>query len=202
VSLGSSRCRFECGRRRWRLRSRRRLRNYWLLFARNWSHRWLDGASRRWRNHNHRTRNRDRARRWLSHDSAGRRTAGNGWRSSGLRNNRRGLPRLWNNHARLRARQSCRSNRRRNGRGPGRLRGRSGRFCRHAHVARLIFLFLLLGQNGLQHIAGLRDVRQINFGSDGRRAVVARRTCAVRRRPRFPIKMRTNPIRLVAFERT
>jgi hypothetical protein len=72
----------------------------------------------------------------------------------------------------------------------------------HMRVARLFFLFLLLGQNGLHHIAGLGDVRQIDLGNDGGRAVTGRRTCAMRSRSRFLRKMRTNPIRLVAFERT
>ena len=36
-------------------------------------------------------------------------------------------------------------------------------------MARLFFFFLLLGQDGLHHIAGLGDVREIDFGSDGLR---------------------------------
>ena len=46
-------------------------------------------------------------------------------------------------------------------------RGRTASFC-------LFFLFLLLGQNGLQHVAGLGDMREIDFGRDGLRG--ARRT--------------------------
>jgi hypothetical protein len=68
-------------------------------------------------------------------------------------------------------------------------------------VARLFFFFLFLGQNGLHHIAGLGDVRQIDLGNDDRRTVVARRGCAMRCRPRLPRKMRTDLIRLVAFQR-
>ena len=50
----------------------------------------------------------------------------------------------------------------------GGLGRRSGcRLHRHASVARLFFLFLLLGQNGLHHIAGLGDVREIDLGDDG-----------------------------------
>ena len=225
---------FRCGCRRWRLRCRRRLPplgrrpvrgdpgsgNCRLLFARNRS-RWrfpplgrrlvrgdprLDGGSRRWRNHNHRARNCNRACRGLGHDRARRRTAGNSRSRCGLGNNRRGLPRLRNNLARLRACRSCGGERGRGGRGPlrglGWLRRRGGRLCRHAHVMRLFFLFLLLGQNGLHHIAGLGDVRQVDFGNDGGRAVTVRRTCGMRSRSRFLRKMRTNPIRLVAFERT
>jgi hypothetical protein len=123
-----------------------------------------------------------------------------------LRNNRRGLPRLWNNLARLWARRNCRSNRGRGGRGThrglGGLHSRGGRLCRHAHGMRLFFLFFLLGQNGLHHIAGLGDVRQIDFGNDRGRAVAARSGGAVRCRSRLLRKMRTNLVRLIAFERT
>ena len=84
--------------------------------------------------------------------------------------------------------------------GLGRLRGWGRRPYRHPRVTRLFFLFLLLGQNGLQHIAGLGDVRQIDLGNDGWRAMPCRRG-GMRGRPRFLPKMRTNLIRLVAFER-
>ena len=205
-SFGSCRCNFECGGRRWSLRSCGRLRNCGLLFACNWSRGWLDGSGRRWCNHNHRARHCNDARGRLRHNSARRRTAGNGGRSSGLRNDRRGLPRLRNNLAGLRAGGSCGYNRGRGGsgalRGLGRLHRRGGRLGRHARVTRLFFLFLLLGQNGLQHIAGLGDVRQIDLGNDGGRAVAGRRTCGMRCGSRILRKMRANPIRLVAFERT
>jgi hypothetical protein len=69
-------------------------------------------------------------------------------------------------------------------------------------VTRLFFLFLFLGQNGLQDIAGLGDVRQIDLGNDGGRAVAGRRTPGMRCRSRVMRKMLTNLIRLVAFERT
>ncbi len=199
-------CRFECGCRRRRLRNRCRLGNYRLLFAHSRSHGRSYGASRRRRNDDHRARRRHHACRWFGHDSAGRGTAGNSRRSSGLSNNRRRLSRQRNYLARLRTRGSRGGNRGRGGRwalrGLGWLRRRSGRLGRHAHVTRLIFLFLLLGQNGLHHIAGLGDVRQVDFGNDGGRAVTVRRTCGMRSRSRFLRKMRTNPIRLVAFERT
>jgi len=45
---------------------------------------------------------------------------------------------------------------------------------------RLFFFFLLLRQNGLQHIAGLGDVRKIDLGNDGGRAVAGSRTCGMR----------------------
>ena len=198
-------------RNRWRLeRGCRRLRlrrfgNHRLVFACRRSHWRLNGSSRRRRrNHNHRARSRNRASRRPRHDSARRRTAGNGWRSCGLLgNDRRRLTRLRNNPARLRARRGGSGNRRRGAHGGRRrLRGRGGRFCRHAHVMRLFFLFLLLGQNGLHHIAGLGDVRQIDFGNDAGGAVAGGRTGGMRCRSRFMRKMRANSVRLVAFERT
>jgi hypothetical protein len=69
-------------------------------------------------------------------------------------------------------------------------------------VTRLFFLFLLLGQNGLHHVAGLGDVRQIDFGNNRGRTMPGRTSCAMRCRSRFLRKMRTNLIRLVAFKRT
>jgi hypothetical protein len=36
-------------------------------------------------------------------------------------------------------------------------------------VARFFLFFLLLGQNGLQHVSGLGDVRQVNFWRDSLR---------------------------------
>ena len=209
---------FWCGCRRRRFRRRRRLRNCRLLFARRRSRRGLpplgrrpvrgdpglDGTCRRWRDHNDRARSCNRTSRRLRHDGARRRTAGNSRWSCGCGNNRRSLPRLRkNNLARLRARRSCGGNRRRGAlRALGWLRRRGGRLGRHAHVMRLFFFFLLLGQNGLQHIAGLGDVRQIDLGNDGGRAVAARSGGAMRCRARVLRKMRANLIRLVAFERT
>jgi hypothetical protein len=41
-------------------------------------------------------------------------------------------------------------------------------------VARLIFFFLLLCQKSLHHIARLGDVRKIDLGNNGFRAMAAR----------------------------
>jgi hypothetical protein len=41
-------------------------------------------------------------------------------------------------------------------------------------VTRPFFLFLLLGQNGLHHIAGLGDMRKVDLGNHGWRALAAR----------------------------
>lgn len=180
------------------------LRDNWLFFVRG-----LGCSGCRWRNHNHgpscsdNGRLRDnRARRRFCGNDARRRTAGN--RGSGRRrsNNRRRLTRLRNNLARLRfggrrGRRWCCS-RSGGGRAHHRLRGRLG-LGRHAHVARFIFLFLFLGQDCLQHIAGLGDVRQIDFGHNASRALAAR--CAACRGPGPACKVRANSIRLVSLER-
>jgi hypothetical protein len=47
------------------------------------------------------------------------------------------------------------------------------RLCRHARLARFFFLLLLLGQEGLHHIAGLGDMRKIDLGNYGFRALAA-----------------------------
>ena len=62
----------------------------------------------------------------------------------------------------------------------GRLRWRGRWLGRDTRVARLFFLFLLLGQNGLQHIAGLGDMRQIDLGNDRWRSVTATRCGGMR----------------------
>jgi hypothetical protein len=69
------------------------------------------------------------------------------------------------------------------------------------HVTRLIFLFLLLGQNGFHHIAGLGDVRQIDLGNHALRALAAKRR-AMRGLPRILPETLAHLFRLVAFERT
>ena len=47
----------------------------------------------------------------------------------------------------------------------GNCAGAAGR-GRHMALPRLCFLFLLLGQDGLHHVAGLGDMREINLGRD------------------------------------
>jgi hypothetical protein len=84
--------------------------------------------------------------------------------------------------------------------GLGRHR-RRGRFRRHANVVRLFFLFFFLGQNGLHHIAGLRDVREIDFRDDRLRAA-RRRRGRLRAMPGGMLEMRTNLLRLLQLQRT
>jgi hypothetical protein len=66
-------------------------------------------------------------------------------------------------------------------------------------VARLFFLFFLLGQNGLHHIAGLGDVREIDLRDDGLRAVAGCGSTRMGRRLRILRKTRANLLRLVQF---
>ena len=131
--------------------------------------------------------------------------AGNGRRSGRWGGDRRGLARLGNDLARLRTRRSGGSGRGRCGRsanlGCGRRLRRGRGLGRHTRVTRLLLLFLLLGLNGLQHIAGLGDVRQIDLGNDGGRAVTGKPGSGIRCRPQLRAKTRTNLFRLVAFER-
>jgi hypothetical protein len=65
----------------------------------------------------------------------------------------------------------------------------------------LFFLFLLLGQDGLEHVTGLGDMREIDFGRDALRG--ARRGGApLAGRSRSTLKMRANLLRLIVFQRT
>jgi hypothetical protein len=68
-------------------------------------------------------------------------------------------------------------------------------------LASLRLIFLLLGQNGLHHVAGLGDVGEIDLRRNclcGAR----RRSAAVARCPRSTLKLRTNFVGLVVFNRT
>ena len=141
-------------------------------------------------------------RRRLGNHGAHRGLRRDGWRGRRRRYDGRRAARLGNNLSwrRSRSRRSSRDG----GRG---LRGRLGRgrrwssrrLCDHTPVARLFLGFLLAGQHGLQHISGLGDMRQINLGSD---CGGARPGGAAAKRPRIPIEMRTNLVRLVGFQRT
>jgi hypothetical protein len=68
-------------------------------------------------------------------------------------------------------------------------------------VPRLFFLFVLLGQNGLHHIAGLGNVREIDFGGDALRGA-RRRSAPLASGPGAALKMRANLLSLKAFQRT
>ena len=120
------------------------------------------------------------------------------------RNDSRCWPRLRHNLARLRLCDSGRCGNR------DHRRSRLGWRCllswcgslagRHMAPARFVFVFFLLGQNGLHHVAGLGDVREIDFR--GKCLGCARRpgtTSVARVRP---MEVFANLIRLVLFDRT
>jgi hypothetical protein len=65
-------------------------------------------------------------------------------------------------------------------------------------AARGLFLFLLLRQNGLHHVAGLINVRQINLGL---KALGRPRGSASLARACASAEMRTHLLRLVLFNR-
>jgi hypothetical protein len=64
-----------------------------------------------------------------------------------------------------------------------------------------LFLFVLFGQNRLQHIAGLGNVRQIDLGNDGWRRMTRRRR-RMRGGLRIRRETRANLLGLVVFQRT
>jgi hypothetical protein len=63
------------------------------------------------------------------------------------------------------------------------------------------FLFLFLGQDGLQYVAGLGDMREIDFGRKALRSARGLRAC-VASRSRSALKMRANLLRFVFLQRT
>lgn len=179
-----------------------------LLFTRGRSRRRLDDhTSRRWRDNNNRTRGYSPCGSF-GNNCAGGRTRSNGWCRRWSGNGRSCRPRLRNNLAWFRPGGRCGGRRCgnrscRGGRGGCHNLGRCGdrRFHRNPRLARIFFLFLLLGQQGLHHIARFGDVRKINLGHYGFRAVAARRRPRVRGTLRFPCKVRTNLLSLVKLQR-
>jgi hypothetical protein len=162
-------------------------------------------ASRRRRHNNHGTRRRYSSCGRLGNNRARGRTRGDGWSGRRSRNNRRRRARLRNDLAWFRTGRRGRDS----GRRGNRSSGRRGRFRRHddrrfrgdSRVARLFFLFFLLGQKGLHHIAGSGDVRKIDFWDDCFCAVTARRRACMRGVARLPRKVRTNLLSLVQLQR-
>jgi hypothetical protein len=67
-------------------------------------------------------------------------------------------------------------------------------------LARSFFVFLLLGLDSLHHVAGLGDVREINFGRNGLGGV-RRSSAALASRPGCVLKMRTHLYRFKFFQR-
>jgi hypothetical protein len=68
-------------------------------------------------------------------------------------------------------------------------------------LPRLLLFLLLVGQNGLEGVARLGDVREIDLGLQtllGARG----RAAALAAGPRVALKLRANLVRLVVFQRT
>ena len=164
--------------------------------------------------HNYRARNESSAGGSLGHHGACGRMGGNRWRSCGRGDDGRSRARLRNDPARGRScghwSCGCRScswtsrgrsygcgRRRRGGLGGWRWRRR---LCWHARVARLFFLFFLLGQNGLHHIPGLGDVREVDLRDDGLTGMAG--GCSTRLGGGLGVlrKTRTNLLRLIQFQ--
>jgi hypothetical protein len=186
-----------------------------LFFARSRGRSRLnDHPCRGRRNHDHRSRSRNDTCGSLGYNGAGGRTRSDGRRGWRRGNNRRGRARLRNDLARSRmsgSRSRCsRSRRSRSRSRRGRGRGRRSRFgwrscCRlrrHARLARLFFFFLLLGQDGLQHIARLGDVREVDLGDDSLSGMAARCSARMGRGLGVLRKTRTNHLRLVQLQGT
>lgn len=152
-----------------------------LLFLGGCCGRLYDHSARRRCNHDHGLCTRGRTCRRLGNHRSAWRTRCNS-RCSRRTNNRRRRARLRYDLARRRSGRCCRS-------GGCRLRSGRSRFCwRYSHcrscrlgsnvrMARLLLFFFLLGQNCLQHIARLGNVREVNLRRN-RRSRIARRCCA------------------------
>jgi hypothetical protein len=63
-----------------------------------------------------------------------------------------------------------------------------------------LLFFSLFGQDGFHHIAGLGDVREIDFGCDRLLAAPAP-AARVRRRPVAPLNMRAHLLGFIGLER-
>ena len=189
---GRRRHRRDCRRSRvWRL-GRGLLHRAGLPLARGRRRGRLDRRATRGRrrHHNQRPRGGYGPSWWLGDDCARGRPRSNGWTAGRRGYDRWSRARLWNNLARLGARWRSNSlswncRRRRCGAGGrcGRLRRRRCcRLGRHVRMARHFLFFVLLGQDGLQHIAGLGNVRKVNLGDDGLRGMTRRRAACMRGR--------------------
>jgi hypothetical protein len=166
---------------------------------RNWFGRRLDHHGYRGRRHGD-GRTLHGASRRLGNHRFGRRTRGNGGRRGD--DGRRGAG-LRNNLARFRpgwrsGRLDGNRNRRRWTRGR-RLRRCFGSLKRQAALPGFGFLFLLLGLDGFQHVAGLGDMREINLRRNGLRGARSRRAYRARG-TRSTRKMRANLLGLIFLQ--
>jgi len=138
----------------------------------------------------------------LGNHRFGGRAGGNGGRLG--YDGRRGT-RLGNNLARFRLGGRSRRLDGNHSRGRG-ARGRLlGLHCRsplrQTALAGFVFLFLLLGQDSLQHVAGLGDMREINLRGNSLRGARGRRACRACV-PRRTHKLRANLVGLIFLQRT
>jgi hypothetical protein len=169
-----------CGRRNRALDLNNRLFNRarLALHGRSGHRRFDDHDDRGLRHYDCRARRCDCACRSLRDHRADRRTGSDGrWRRrSG--DDRGSRSRLWNDSARLRAgcRRRCDGHNWGRRRWPGNGRLHHRRMHRRMTPPSRFFLFPLLGLYGLQHVAGLGDMRKIDLGCNALRG--ARRGCA------------------------
>ena len=170
----------------------------WLLLTRRrWRGRRLDHHGNRGRGYHHNRPRGSSCARWrFGDDSARRRTRGDGRRSRRRGNNGRRRTRLRHNLPGLGL--GWRRRRRRSDNGRLRRRRAGWRCCRcwlcarrHVGVPSLGFLFLLLGQYGLQHISGFGDMGEIDLGCNRLRGA-GRRCARMARSPRSTLKMRAD----------
>ena len=158
------------------------------------------GARRR-RHHNYRRPGHHGARGRPGHYRSNGRAGGNGRRRGRSHNDGRRRTRLGHNPARSRRRWRGSHNRRRRRGLNGGCHDRLLRPLRQASLPRLGFFFLLFGQNGLHHVAGLGDVGEIDLGLDalrGARGLGAQVAAGLR----GALELRADLVRLVVLNRT
>ena len=162
------------------------------------------------RNNDHRSRSRNGPCGSLGYHGAGGRTRSDGRRSWGWGgNNGRRRARLrndlsWGGMSGHRSYGWSSGGQRYGSRGRG-GRSRFGRrsccrLRRQAGVARFLFLFFLLRQDGFQHIARLGDVREVDLGDDSLSGMAARCSARMGRGLCVLRKTRTNLLRLIQFQ--
>ena len=177
-----------------------------LLLARRrrsrWGNRRFDDDCSRRRNYDDgRLGNDHGACRWFGNDRACGRARGNGRRSRGRNNDGRRGTRLGHNLARLgtgwrrRGRRWRLHGRRTNGGCNRRRLGAHGRMA----LPRIELVFLLFGLNSLEHVAGLGDMGEIDFGLDALRGARGR-GASLAAGTRGALKLRANLLRLVFLQ--
>jgi len=180
--------------------------NGWLLCRTNllvacWrSHGRLDHHGLGWRNDHYRPSHGNGPRGSLGYYRTGWRARSNSRRSWRCHDNGRSGARLGNNFSGFRPGWLLRRRSNGDGRcGPNRRRRRSWRTHGGMRLPRFLFLFLLIGQNGLHHVSRLGNVREIYFWSDCLGTAGGRRA---RMTARSAVQMHANLLRLVVLQGT